>query len=122
MDNSIYEWSYNYDLSLFYWSFLLRIAVSLATPFNLKGSGTRDKSSAAMMAHPGFIAVVAIAQLSKDNAAVTSPFHHAQPFVLCVGFVHVCSACSNTRARGTVCDYGGPILAETDGSGVTYNL
>ena len=26
-------------------------------------------------------------------------------------------ACSNARARGTVCDYGGPILAETDGPG-----
>ena len=24
---------------------------------------------------------------------------------------------SNARARGTVCDYGGPILAETDGPG-----
>ena len=26
-------------------------------------------------------------------------------------------ACSNTCARGTICDYGGPILAETDGPG-----
>ena len=26
-------------------------------------------------------------------------------------------ACSNARARGAICDYGGPLLAETDSPG-----
>ena len=50
-----------------------------------------------------------IAKLSKDSAAVClssrSPFGRAL------------YAFSNARAKGTVCDYGGPILAETDGPG-----
>ena len=67
-----------------------------------------------MMSHPGsFIAVATIAQLSKDikrYSLITLPF-------ITLTFKRALFACSNACARGTVCDYGGPILAETDGLG-----
>ena len=76
----------------------------------LQSQGVWRAILAILISHPGsFIAVATIAKLSKDSAAVClssrSPFGRAL------------YAFSNARARGTVCDYGGPILAETDGPG-----
>ena len=59
----------------------------------------RDKSSAVMMAHPGFIAVVAIAQLSKDNAAVSSPFITLN-LLPCVWALYMCVVHVPTLVQG----------------------
>ena len=97
------------------WSTFLGIAVSLATPFNLKGCGVRDESSAAMMWQP--LPNLAKIMLQFDNLA----FHHAHLLggLVCI-FQCLCTEgdhlwlwgtnfSGNGRSRGTTCS-GQPFI------------
>ena len=111
MDNGILSkdqwWSYNYDLSQFYWWFdpAFPAMMSSASPAVMMSS-----SFPSWLYSSG-------SQLRKDNTAawyINLTFCDAQPLAFCI---YMYCTCSNVRAWGTVCGYGGPILAETDGPG-----